>query len=189
MHKSRPTGRGLRTSSAIRSSRTANGPGRRYGWSMRQARQIICNTASGDGWNQYTGHGIIDAAKALQYDKPVPDIVVHAQDIHIVCKNATYHDSGATVQVEVTLHNQGPIDADKVLVALYDGVPDDGGYTLSYHYASVRGLETTVVDFSIDLIEGEHTICVLVDPFGQLPAAKRSRGEIYAKAQRTYMVT
>ena len=153
-----------------------------------QVRQIIRNTANGDGWNPYTGHGILDAAAALRHDEAVPDIVLRPEDVTVTHVNACYENPGATVRVDVAVRNEGPIDCDKALLALYDGIPGEGGYMPAYHYTQVRGLEQTVVSFEVDLSDGEHTLCALADPFGKLPAAKRSRGEIYAKAWRQYTV-
>ncbi|MBH06610.1 MAG: hypothetical protein CMJ20_09835 [Phycisphaeraceae bacterium] len=151
-------------------------------FTSEEVRQIIRNTANGYGWNPYLGHGVIDAGKALAYDEPVPDLAISPEDISVNYENACYRDPGATVTVNVNVRNDGPIDSGKVLVALYEGIPDDGGYMLGYYYVKVRGLEATAVEFHAGLDAGEHTLSVLVDPFGKLPASKRSRGEIYAKA-------
>lgn len=83
-----------------------------------QVRQILRNTARGQGWNPMLGWGILDAGKAvsLKDEALSPDLRIE----HRKCGWAARR--GKPV-MKVALTNRGALDIRRAVVAAYDGDP------------------------------------------------------------------
>ncbi len=147
---------------------------------------MLRNTARGDGWNPIDGHGLLDVAGAAAVEEAAVDLVIRPDDIRVVPGNSAFPLPGREVTLEVTVHNEGVLDCSRAMVFLFEGEPGPGqGRQVGYRIVSVTGRESTVVEFTTVIEQGETTLVALADPFGHLPAAKRDRGEWYAAAQVT----
>ncbi|MFH1477118.1 MAG: S8 family serine peptidase [Verrucomicrobiota bacterium] len=80
-----------------------------------ELRQVLCNTARGQGWNPWLGHGILDAARAVGLKREELDARLVVQHTARVAK------SGGKPCVHVTIANRGALDLGRVLVTLYTG--------------------------------------------------------------------
>ncbi|MBU0714888.1 MAG: S8 family serine peptidase [Verrucomicrobia bacterium] len=82
-----------------------------------ELRQILCNTARGQGWNPWLGHGILNATRAVGLKREELDAQL------VVQRAARVEKSGGKPCVHVILANRGALDLGRVLVTLYTGHP------------------------------------------------------------------
>jgi hypothetical protein len=129
-----------------------------------EVRQLLRNTAQGQGWDPYLGHGILDAAAAVS----VPPEQLR-KTVRIVGGRVLPTGDGAA-EVEVELANDGVLDAGRVLAVAFDGDPltaADRAATLQrphillrrqlgHAIGSVVGLERSTVRIPIVAPRGPH---------------------------------
>ncbi|MDD5677269.1 MAG: S8 family serine peptidase [Kiritimatiellae bacterium] len=82
-----------------------------------ELRQVLCNTARGQGWNSWLGHGILDAARAVSLQRDELDARL------VVQRTAHIQTADGKTFVRVTVANRGALDLGRVLVTLYTGHP------------------------------------------------------------------
>lgn len=149
-------------------------------WSAETVRQVLRNTATGTGWNESLGHGMVNAYRAVQVDDPSGDLAVAPDGLAWDVRGHRYPGSGVRGTLRVTVHNRGALDVSRALVVAYSGEPDNRGYQIGHALVAVRGRETATVALDIEMDAGTHALHVVVDAFGQAPEARRARGEWYA---------
>ena len=88
------------------------------GRSNDQVRQILRNTAQGNGCDSWLGHGIVDAFRAVTLDQA--QIGPH---LRIDGGASFVRQDGARVTAEVAVENAGALDIHRVLVVIFDGDP------------------------------------------------------------------
>lgn len=110
--------------------------------------------------------------------------ILNGVAFRIVAGNSAFPSPGREVTLEVTVHNEGVLDCSRAMVFLFEGEPGPGqGRQVGYRIVSVTGRESTVVEFTTVIEQGETTLVALADPFGHRTAAKRDRGEWYTAAK------
>lgn len=82
-----------------------------------ELRQVLCNTARGQGWNAWLGHGILDAARAVRLHREQLDAKL------AIRRAARIQTVGGKAFVRTTVANLGAFDLAGVLVTLYTGNP------------------------------------------------------------------
>ncbi len=98
-----------------------------------------------------------------------PDLAVGTSDI--VLSNPTPSDS-EVVTISATVHNHGVLDADSILVQIFDNHPDSLGAQIDSD-AVISALSpdsdsTIQVEWDTYLLGGNHDIYVLVDPLNEI---------------------
>ena len=83
-----------------------------------QIRQILRNTARGEGWNPELGWGILDAHRAVSV-KPA----ALCQRLKIRPSDCVFAQRKRKPVVRIALRNQGAFDIDRALVAAFNGNP------------------------------------------------------------------
>lgn len=86
-----------------------------------QVRQVLRNTARGNGWNDYLGWGILDAARAVSMQEDQL-----SGRLRVDRRGCSYRpaDSGCGKPVlRVALSNVGAVDVRRAVVVVYDGDP------------------------------------------------------------------
>lgn len=152
--------------------------------SNEHVRQIMRNTARGDGWNEFLGWGILDAGRAVS--------LTHEQlkyGMRICTEKSLISDSekGRSYRrVDVVVENVSAFDIDKSLLVLYNGDPLTPANTaatrsnpvglvrkqIGHLIKPIRGLQ--VATFSIDV--DCHLIDVGQNLYAQVYALDRGAG-------------
>jgi PKD repeat protein len=92
-----------------------------------------------------------------------PDLTLTNNDIDF---NPSAPFSGETVQITITVSNNGDSNANNVLVNVYDGNPQTGGTSIGSKIASVNANSQTdvIVDWTTTGITGTFSVNVILDP-------------------------
>lgn len=117
---------------------------------VAEVRQMLRNTAAGEGWDAKLGHGVLDAAAT-----------VSLRPEQLQKRLALGQARRGEASLRVMVRNLGVHDLEQVMVTVYNGnpnVPADGPELtvrqLGHARAWLMGLEGTVV--TVDLPPGEH---------------------------------
>ncbi len=118
----------------------------------------------------------------LGYTLGLPDLAVSQSDITFTPQDSSYN-SGQTIQIGVTVHNYGTVNAFDVLVRLYDGDPDEGiAPSIGSFVApliSAGGNYTSSVRYIVPVDAKYHTIYVKVDPNNAIAESNESNNKAY----------
>ncbi|MCK4794959.1 MAG: hypothetical protein KAV87_65120, partial [Desulfobacteraceae bacterium] len=99
-----------------------------------------------------------------------PDLAVGSSDI--VLSNPTPSDSELVI-ISAMVHNRGVLDADSILVQVFDGDPELGGTQIGTDvtiFSLAPGGDSTIqVEWNTYLLGGNHDIYVLLDPLNEIP--------------------
>lgn len=136
---------------------------------VEQARQVICNTARGEGWSREGGHGYINPLGIMTLDRVECDLEI--SDVAFDGKNVT-----------VTVANRGVLDARDLLVLVYCEEPDTPKTRQVAHkpLPLVPGMESARMTLEdVALLPGTDELWVVVDTKRQLSAAQRE-AEVYS---------
>jgi hypothetical protein len=126
--------------------------------SNSQIRQILRNTARGEGWDPELGWGILDAHRAVSVKS-----TALCQRLKIRPSACVFAQRKRKPVVRIALRNQGVFDVDRALVAAFNGNPlaaaaPEGTLERSvtlvtrqigHAIGSVRGLDDTVVEVEL----------------------------------------
>lgn len=135
-----------------------------------QARQVICNTARGEGWDARRGHGYIN---------PLGIVRLARLESALALADPALARCQGDLKFEVTLDNQGALDARDTLLVLYAGhVDTDEARQLAHVNVPVaRGLEKTRVAVSgFEVPADTRELCAVLDLKGQRSAGQRRKG-------------
>ena len=154
---------------------------RHPGLTAEQVRMVMRNTAQqpagGSGWNPYMGHGLIDARAAVSVDRIDCELEIAAVEVSELNREIG--------RVQVTLANQGVLDACDVAVMVFDGPLDEGGGVQLGHalVPKVVGREDTVCEVPFRIPEGKDRLVVVCDPRGQLSEQQRQQGALFLQTR------
>ncbi len=113
----------------------------------------------------------------LGYALALPDLAVSQSDINFTPPDSVFH-SGDKIQIGVTVHNYGTIDASNVLVQLYDGNPDAGLAPPIGSYVapliSAGGQFSKTIQYVVPVNAQYHNVYVKVDPSNSLAESNES---------------
>jgi subtilisin family serine protease len=127
-------------------------------WPAETVRQVVRNTATGSGWNEYLGHGIVNARRAVEVEEASADLSLTTADVVWTAEGHRYPAEGVTGTLRVTIHNRGALDVTRAMVVAFDGEPDNRGFQLGHALFPVRGRECTTVELPVALDPGQHCI-------------------------------
>jgi len=131
-------------------------------WSYLEATQLGNGSWNDDAYSTAMAiYGLMHIA---------PDLAVGSSDI--VLSNPTPSDSELVI-ISATVHNRGVLDADSILVQVFDGDPELGGTQIGTAvtiFSLASGGDSTIqVEWNTYLLGGNHDIYVLLDPFNEIP--------------------
>jgi len=136
-----------------------------------EVRQIIRNTAIGNGWNQYEGHGLINPVAALKVERVDVDLAFDTSALTLESIQRGKYFLRAQVQ------NRGAKDCHRALVIAYNGDPKapslPKGETgilktrqIGNAIFSVTGLESTDVSIELQIDEMPDKVWVELETIG-----------------------
>ncbi|RJS85873.1 hypothetical protein CW702_00595 [Candidatus Bathyarchaeota archaeon] len=125
-----------------------------------QVRQILRNTARGEGWNPFLGHGIIDAYRAVTLRKREL-----TRRLRIEKWATLLQLEGSKFKLKVEVKNLGVYDADNALIVAYNGNPLKAASKkgsmrkpvilitrqIGHTIVSVTGFESNIAELSLDI--------------------------------------
>jgi hypothetical protein len=118
----------------------------------------------------------------LGYTLDLPDLAISQSDISFVPSDSVYN-SGTAIQISVTVHNQGTVDASNVQVVLYDGDPDVGiAPSIGSFVAPLISAGSAYVGsikYVVPVNAKYHTIYVKVDPNNLIAESNKSNNEAF----------
>ncbi|MDE3056600.1 MAG: T9SS type A sorting domain-containing protein [Bacteroidota bacterium] len=113
----------------------------------------------------------------LGYALDLPDLAVSQSDISFTPQDSTYQ-TGEHIQIGVTVHNYGTVDASNISVVLYDGNPDVGVApaigSFTAPLVSTGGSYTGSVEYVVPANVQYHSIYVKVDPNNAITESNES---------------
>ncbi len=113
----------------------------------------------------------------LGYSLDLPDLAISQNDIVFTPADSVYKQ-GEQIQIDVTVHNQGTVDASNVYVVLYDGNPDVGVAppvgSFRVPLISAGGTYTGSVPYVVPSNSQYHYIYVKVDPNNTIAESNES---------------
>ncbi len=113
----------------------------------------------------------------LGYALDLPDLAISQSDISFTPQDSSYQ-SGEHIQIGVTVHNYGTVDASNVFVTLYDGNPDVGVAPAIGSFTALAiaagGSYTGSVEYVIPANVQYHTIYAKVDPLNAIVESNKS---------------
>jgi len=113
-------------------------------------RQIIRNTATGEGFHERAGHGLIDCLKAIQVDRPRTRPCLREDAIRF---------DPLKKEVTVRVANEGVLDAPRLLLTCHLGRPGSPGSDQIWAgFLSVPGRESVRVSFTTDGVRGAQPV-------------------------------
>ena len=148
-------------------------------WTVEEARMILRNTACGIGWSERTGHGVINARRALQVDSVDVQLKIShvmgwrcgwtagiRRDLSSLPVHEAAEIKGVPVTIQAVVRNTGVRDLEKALILFFAGDPQQGGQMIAVRKFSVYGLES--ITFEVDSVVAPdcREIYTLVDPLG-----------------------
>ncbi len=118
----------------------------------------------------------------LGYTLSLPDLAIAQGDISFSPSDSVYN-SGTTIQISVTVHNQGTVDASSAQVVLYDGDPDVGiAPAIGSFVAPLISAGSSYagsVKYVVPVNAKYHTIYVKVDPNDLIAESNKSNNEAF----------
>jgi len=113
----------------------------------------------------------------LGYALNLPDLAISQSDITFTPPDSVFH-SGDKIQIGVTVHNYGTMDASNVLVELYDGNPDVGIAPIIGSFVapliSAGGSYNKAIQYIVPVNEQYHNIYVKIDPDNSIAESNES---------------
>jgi hypothetical protein len=113
----------------------------------------------------------------LGYALDLPDLAISQSDIIFTPPDSIYR-SGDKIQIGVTVHNYGTLDASNVLVELYDGNPDVGIAPIIGSFVapliSAGGSYNKAVQYIVPVNAQYHNIYVKIDPNNSIAESNES---------------
>lgn len=113
----------------------------------------------------------------LGYALALPDLAISQTDLVFTPPDSLYH-SGDKIQIGVTVHNYGTLDASSVTVELYDGNPDVGlAPPIGSFVApliSAGGQFSKTVQYVVPVNAQYHNVYVKVDPSNSIAESNES---------------
>ena len=118
----------------------------------------------------------------LGYTLDLPDLAISQNDIVFTPADSVYKQ-GEQIQIGVTVHNQGTVDASNVYVELYDGNPDVGVAppvgSFQIPLIPAGGSYTGSVPYVVPSNSQYHFIYVKVDPNNTIAESNESNNEAF----------
>lgn len=118
----------------------------------------------------------------LGYALGLPDLAVSQNDISFNPPDSVYK-TGDHIQISVTVHNQGTLNASNVSVVLYDGNPDVGVAppvgSFQAPLVAAGGSYTGTVTYVVPSNVRYHSIYVKVDPNNTIAESNESNNAAY----------
>ena len=88
-------------------------------------------------------------------------------------------EGGEQITISATIHNDGTVDANGVVVQFFDGNPDAGGVQIETDQTITRIAHTETAQVTWTAIPGTHDIFVRVDPYDSIQEANENNNQAH----------
>lgn len=147
-------------------------------WTAEEVRMVLRNTASGNGWQPGSGHGVINARRALEIDRVAVALQVVARGwrlgaTHTIRRDVSHFPitktavlDGSPVALQVTITNNGARDLKRAMLFFFAGDPASGGQMIAVRELAVNGLESVTCTVETAVADGLDSFYTVLDPLG-----------------------